>query len=831
MSERTTIGGTTYETIGSSSANLLLRCNGTARIQWGNKLIDLIKNGKIASGDSSMTVSIIKDSSEIKSDGFYIIEVENDVQLWICKNGKQYNLTGLDLYISASTKQDITAEQKEQALSNIGMYYNTLDDVKKSEIKNGIVYVLEDSNLYTIKNGEIAEFEAKLKTVTVEQEKETGEIINSSFKVVLSVLDTDYIILENKKISLNQNVHISKQVQLGSEGADALSGYRLYFKNGESWLDVDHINERKVESEKEYIECTYSELRYLIANDKLESQKWYLISNYQNPWKLSNYSTTNNRPILVQALTNNSLYPLGYLLEDRTVSIKYDITFNKTVGYTSTRGLITWMKDSNNNEANFDFLDYCDGKGIPLTTLHWDTIEDSNGYTNGPKSIFPRGSYNNKLTIHNLKGIVIENEAIADTNVSIIDFKIQDSIDENEEITQDILNNLSKAVIHDNIIESFGLITSSECSKFYNNTITESGKLVFNKDCYNNTLNKIYNSTNNSILDTLAIEQLNDSTFNGIVNNTIIQEGSNSIFNGELSRSSFEVINNSSLNGKINNTSFEDILDCNIYADIIRSQFKNIDSCTIQTGTLESVNCRSNLKSLIIDSVNYPILYDTSKVKDVYYANNQFQIIEAASVGFTRGMIIMHSGLSAIPEGWAVCDGSEYTVQGEKVITPNLVGRFIKAVSSVSDIGAVNNYNEGLNNDFTLTASHLPQHSHPHNEHTHNISEITGTIENSNNLELELTNSNHIEEVTTSTTSVVKSITTEGITSETIDVISEVSTSSKDTEISGGNHTHNITISGGTIDATTSEESQQTWENKAFKIEPNYYSLIFIMKL
>ena len=42
MSERTTIGTTTYEAIGSSSSNLLLKCNGTARIQWGNKLIDLI---------------------------------------------------------------------------------------------------------------------------------------------------------------------------------------------------------------------------------------------------------------------------------------------------------------------------------------------------------------------------------------------------------------------------------------------------------------------------------------------------------------------------------------------------------------------------------------------------------------------------------------------------------------------------------------------------------------------------------------------------------------------------------------------------------------------
>jgi hypothetical protein len=53
MNEKVTIGGTSYETVGSKSSNLLLRCNGTARIEWGDKLIDLIKNGKIAVENNS----------------------------------------------------------------------------------------------------------------------------------------------------------------------------------------------------------------------------------------------------------------------------------------------------------------------------------------------------------------------------------------------------------------------------------------------------------------------------------------------------------------------------------------------------------------------------------------------------------------------------------------------------------------------------------------------------------------------------------------------------------------------------------------------------------
>ena len=242
MSERTTIGGVNYETVGSSTSNLLLKCNGTARIQWGNKLIDLIKNGKLASGDSSVQVSIVSEESEIKTDGIYILDKEKP-QLLINKKGKNYNLTGTDLYISTN-KQDITGEQKFQVLQNIGMYYNTLDDVNNSGIQNGIVYVIEDNKLYTIQNGTISEFEATIQTVTVENEQQEGELINSSVKIILNVADLDYLILENQKITITQPVHIQKHAQFGSEEADETTGYRLYYDGSEYCLDIDKINVR-----------------------------------------------------------------------------------------------------------------------------------------------------------------------------------------------------------------------------------------------------------------------------------------------------------------------------------------------------------------------------------------------------------------------------------------------------------------------------------------------------------------------------------------------------------------------------------------------------------
>lgn len=183
MSERTTIGGVTYESIGSSTSNLLLKCNGTARIQWGSKLIDLVKNGKIALGNSSNNIYIISDISEITSDGIYVINNEQSSQVLINKQGKQYPITS-DLYISATKTQDLTVEQKQQAIQNLGLYYQSLQDLQSSEITNGIGYTMNDNKLYTIQNGVISE--VMLNTVTVGKTQSYGENTN------LDVVNTDF---------------------------------------------------------------------------------------------------------------------------------------------------------------------------------------------------------------------------------------------------------------------------------------------------------------------------------------------------------------------------------------------------------------------------------------------------------------------------------------------------------------------------------------------------------------------------------------------------------------------------------------------------------------
>jgi len=72
----------------------------------------------------------------------------------------------------------------------------------------------------------------------------------------------------------------------------------------------------------------------------------------------------------------------------------------------------------------------------------------------------------------------------------------------------------------------------------------------------------------------------------------------------------------------------------------------------------------------------------------------------------------MHNGKSPIPEGWVICDGNNGT--------PNLVGKFIKAVSKSSDVGE-NSTDLSSENKLIIKEENLPAHNHPHASHSHSV--------------------------------------------------------------------------------------------------------------
>ena len=188
----------------------------------------------------------------------------------------------------------------------------------------------------------------------------------------------------------------------------------------------------------------------------------------------------------------------------------------------------------------------------------------------------------------------------------------------------------------------------------------------------------------------------------------------------------------------------------------------------------------------------------------------------------------MHYLPDQIPLGWALCDGGEYTWEGVTTKTPDLRNSFIKAAESLSSPLEKSQKNEDLNENgkLQLKKEHLPPHTHPHQEHTHSLDSLSGIAQENESLSLESSSTFGYND---GTTSVVDDVTGDGINLSTSQVIDDITY--RTVKSSGGFHTHNIEIYGGTIHNTTSYEMEQTWENNEINIEPEHYTLIFIMKL
>lgn len=318
--------GKNYQEVGSSSSPLLLRSNGEIKLQWGNKFIDLIKNGKINS-EAKDYIFTVDTSDEIKANGIYL--VTEDSSIWINVEGTKTKLNNTDTtYVSFLTEQETTPEQKQQALTNLGLIYENINALNKANLVTGLAYVVESNKLYLIQNKVVSEYQVasalpasgKFDDLTISNLTIKNDTINSN-QLSFTIGKTQYLQLKNSQIICSMPL-LSDTIQSSNYIYNS-SGFSLSYKQGKSSLDIDSINWRNIESElpknqKEYIEYTIiGEYNIVTSTQQVSSDN----STYNYQFNLKHPNTLSVNDFIEAEI--NTTYNV-YLIKEEIKEVKQE---------------------------------------------------------------------------------------------------------------------------------------------------------------------------------------------------------------------------------------------------------------------------------------------------------------------------------------------------------------------------------------------------------------------------------------------------------------------------------------------------------------------------
>lgn len=268
MADKIKLFGRSYNQIGSSDADMIIKTKGQLKLQYGNKFIDLIKDGKL--NVNSEFIFKAKSLDDItRNDGIYICE---DGSIYLKVGDSVINLVGEvgTTYVAFLEEQETTPDQKHQALVNIGFLHETLDSVDSNSLRNGIIYVESEQKLYTIVDGTVTELVVNFpipftsQFVVAKTSSEKGAILikgqgieNSlAFESMFVYVDGDNTNFDSDNniifriggtevlsLSMIQALFSMPVVSsmFKSPEANSQTGFRLYVEGGKSYLEVDNL--------------------------------------------------------------------------------------------------------------------------------------------------------------------------------------------------------------------------------------------------------------------------------------------------------------------------------------------------------------------------------------------------------------------------------------------------------------------------------------------------------------------------------------------------------------------------------------------------------------
>lgn len=324
--------GKNYQEAGSSSSPLLLRSNGEIKLQWGNKFIDLVKNGKINS-EAKDCIFTVDTSDEIKANGIYL--VTEDSSIWINVEGTKTRLSDTNTtYVSFLTEQETTPEQKQQALTNLGLIYENIDTLNKANLITGLAYVVETNKLYLIQNGVVSEYQV---TLTLPTSGKFDDLAISNLTIKNNTINSSQLILAINDIpylQLNDNILCSvpflvDKLQSVNYNYNK-SGFALYQDNGKSVLDIDSLNWRNIESELPKNQKTY--ITYTILGDfNIVTEVTDVSSETESLYKLQLKYPNNIPPNLPNYILAELETTYNIFLLTTKVQVQDNISYNQIV--------------------------------------------------------------------------------------------------------------------------------------------------------------------------------------------------------------------------------------------------------------------------------------------------------------------------------------------------------------------------------------------------------------------------------------------------------------------------------------------------------------------
>lgn len=305
--ENLSIFGRSYQQVGNSNSDFLIKTKGQVKVQWGSKFIDIIKDGKI-NVDSKFIFKVSNLSDIGVKDGLYVVG-DNSIYLKI-GDLEPINLVGEigNTFVSFVEGQETTSNAKHNALVNIGFIYKTLNEINETSLQNGIIYVESEQKLYIIQDGILSEFKVQnpfteqfiiqknddskgsliIRGTGIENSilfdsfelysEANNCILNSNKSILFKIGNSNKIVVDNSSTIFNSDL-ITDLIK--SKSATSDSGFRLYCINGESVLEVDRIIERDSASKSIQLFPEYLLLDNQIIKEVKQNEDTFDITLYQ----------------------------------------------------------------------------------------------------------------------------------------------------------------------------------------------------------------------------------------------------------------------------------------------------------------------------------------------------------------------------------------------------------------------------------------------------------------------------------------------------------------------------------------------------------------------